>query len=131
MIPNHGPNRRMANKIRVENNFLSGSGAGLKTKARWDASSNDFAPKDSPKVGIFFSSTDAINNDIVESFANLDFNQYLGDPRDNFKLQYGELKNASNKYFQKYTDNNDFWDYMRLIKYDDQSVFKQIKKLIQ
>jgi hypothetical protein len=130
MIPNHGPNRRMTNKIRIENNFLSGSGAGLKTNARWDASSNDFAPQDSPKVGIFFSPTDAINNDIVESFANLDFNQYLGDPRDNREFEYQGLKDVSRLYFQKYTGNNNFWDYMHLIKYYDQSVFDQLRRLI-
>jgi len=129
-IPNYGPNRRSSDKIRIENNFLSGSGANLSTTHRFDFSSNNFSPVDSAKLGIYFSPTDVVNDDIISSFANLDFNQYLGDPRDNFKLQYGELKDASNKYFQKYDDNNDFWDYMHLIKYYDQSVFKNIKKLI-
>jgi hypothetical protein len=129
-VPNYGPNRRSTDKIRIEDNFLSGSGASLSVTERFDFSSNDFAPVDSAKVGIFFSPTDVVNDDIISSFANLDFNQLLGDPRDNFKLQYGELKDSSNKYFQKYTDNNDFWDYMHLIKFYDQSVFKNIKKLI-
>ena len=130
MIPNYGPNRRNSDKIRIENNWLSGSGVNLDTFKRYDHSSNDFAPIDSRKIGIYFSPTDVVNEDIISSFANLDFNQYLGDPRDNFKLEYPELKNISNEYFQKYDDNNDFWDYMHLIKYYDQSVFKQIKKLI-
>tara|TARA_R110002020_G_scaffold71722_1_gene185033 strand:- start:3010 stop:7542 length:4533 start_codon:yes stop_codon:yes gene_type:complete len=129
-VPNHGPNRRNSDKIRIEDNFISGSGANLSVNKRVDHSSNDFAPIDSRKVGIYFSPTDAVNEDIVSSFANLDFNQYLGDPRDNFEHQYSELKDISNQYFQKYSDNNDFWDYMHLIKYYDQSVFKQIKKLI-
>ena len=129
-IPNYGPNRRSTDKIRIEDNFLSGSGASLSTTRRFDFSSNDFAPIDSSRVGIYFSPTDVVNDDIISSFANLDFNQLLGDPRDNFKLQYGELKDSANKYFQKYTDNNDFWDYMHLIKFYDQSVFKQIKKLL-
>ena len=130
MVPNYGPNRRSSNKIRIENNILSGSGASLSVNQRYDQSSNDFAPLDSPKVGIYFSPTDVVNEDILLSFANLDFNQYLGDPRDNFKLNYPELKDAANEYFQKYTGRNDFWDYMRLIQYYDQSLFRQIKKLI-
>ena len=130
IIPNHGPNRRMATKIRVENNFLSGSGARLSISERFDQSSNDFSPIDSPKIGIYFSPTDVVNEDIVSSFANLDFNQYLGDPRDNLKHEYRGLKDVSNQYFQKYTGNNDFWDYMHLIKYYDQSIFKNLKKLI-
>ena len=130
MVPNYGPNRRTSTKIRIENNALSGSGANLSINKRYDVSSNDFAPLDSPKVGIYFSPTDVVNEDIILSFANLDFNEYLGDPRDNFKLQYSELKDASNEYFQKYSGKNNFWDYMRLIKYYDQSLFKQMRKLL-
>jgi len=130
MVPNYGPNRKSSTKIRIENNILSGSAANLSVNQRFDQSSNDFAPLDSAKVGIYFSPTDVVNEDIILSFANLDFNQYLGDPRDNFKLNYPELRDASNEYFQKYTGKNDFWDYMRLIKYYDQSLFKQIRKLI-
>ena len=129
-VPNYGPNRRNSEKIRIEDNFLSGSGVSLSTTERSDFSSNDFSPVDSPKLGIYFSPTDVVNDDIISSFANLDFNQMLGDPRDNFRLEYRDLKDSSNKYFQKYTGNNDFWDYMHLIKFYDQSVFKQIRKLI-
>jgi len=130
LVPNHGPNRRMATKIRIENNALSGSGANLNRNVRFDASSNDFSPVDSAKLGIYFSPTDVINEDIVSSFANLDFNRYLGDPRDNFSENYRELTDISNTYFQKYSGNNNFWDYMHLIKFYDQSIFKQLKKLI-
>ena len=116
--------------IRIENNVLSGSSALLSVNKRYDISSNDFAPLDSPKLGLYFSPTDVVNEDIIFSFANLDFNQYLGDPRDNFKLLYPELKDTANQYFQKYTSKNNFWDYMRLIKYYDQTIFKQVRKLI-
>jgi len=129
-IPNYGPNRRSTDKIRIENNFLSGSGASLSTTEKFDFSSNDFSPVDSPKVGIYFSPTDVVNDDIISSFANLDFNDLLGDPRDNFKLQYRDLKESADKYFKKYTGNNDFWDYMHLIKYYDQSIFKQFRKVL-
>jgi hypothetical protein len=129
-LPNYGPNRGSTDKIRIENNFLSGSGTSLSVNERHDYSSNNFSPVDSPKIGVYFSPTDVVNDDIVSSVANLDFNQILGDPRDNFKLHYPELKESSDKYFKKYTGNNDFWDYMRLIKYYDQSVFKQIKKAL-
>ena len=130
MIPNYGPQRRNTDKIRIENNFLSGSGASLKISEKFDFSSNDFSPVDSPRVGIYFSPTDVVNEDIINSFANLDFNQLLGDPRDNFRLEYPELKESANQYFKKYTGKNDFWDYMHLIKYYDQSIFKQFKKVL-
>ena len=130
LIPNVGPTRRSAVKLRIENNVLSGSGAILNRKTRYDQSSNDFAPIDSPKLGIYFSPVDVVNDDIVNSFGSLDFNQILGDPRDNYEDEYRTLKHTADDYFKKYTDNNNFWDYMHLIKYYDQSIFKQLKKVI-
>ena len=130
IIPNHGPNRRTATKIRIEDNYLSGSGASLSISERYDYSSNDASPLDSNKLGIFFSPTDVINEDIVQSFANLDFNELIGDPRDVFSEEYNELSRESDKYFKKYTGNNNFFEYMSLIKKYDQNIFKQLKKII-
>ena len=130
IIPNHGPNRRTATKIRIEDNYLSGSGASLSISKRYDYSSNDASPLDSNKLGIFFSPTDVINEDIVQSFANLDFNELIGDPRDVFSEEYSELSRESDKYFKKYTGNNNFFEYMSLIKKYDQNIFKQLKKII-
>ena len=130
IVPNHGPNRRTATKIRIEKNNLSGSGASLSSTKRFDSSVNDYSPLDSPRLGIFFSPVDVINEDIVGSFANLDFNEYIGDPRDNFSENYSELKDISHKYFKKYSGNNNFFDYIRLIKYYDQNIFKQLRKVI-
>ena len=70
MIPNYGPNRRSTDKIRIEENILSGSSKNLSINKRSDISENDFAPIDSPKVGIYFSPTDVVNEDIISSFAN-------------------------------------------------------------
>jgi hypothetical protein len=133
MVPDFGPSRRLSSKIRLEENSLSGSGATLSKTDRWDISSNDLSPIDSPKLGIYFSPVDVINEDIISSFANLDFNQYIGDPRDNFEPEYRELRDISNEYFKKYSFGSgsaNFWDYMHIIKYYDQSIFKQLKKLI-
>ena len=130
IVPNHGPNRRTATKIRIEDNYLSGSGAGLSISERYDYSSNDSSPLDSNKLGIFFSPTDVINEDIVQSFANLDFNELIGDPRDVFSEEYSELSREADKYFKKYTGNNNFFEYMSLIKKYDQNIFKQLKKII-
>ena len=130
IVPNHGPNRRTATKIRIEDNYLSGSGASLSISERYDYSSNDSSPLDSNKLGIFFSPTDVINEDIVQSFANLDFNELIGDPRDVFSEEYSELSRESDKYFKKYTGNNNFFEYMSLIKKYDQNIFKQLKKII-
>ncbi len=94
-----------------------------------EKSSQDYAPVDSNKLGIYFAPTDVINEDIMRSVANLDFNQYLGDPRDQFKEHYRGLRDVRNQYWQKYKSPNNFFAYLRLIKYYDQSIFDQFEKL--
>ena len=128
-IPSIGALRRVTNKIRIEENIPK-PGAILSYKERATKSAYDLAPVDSNKVGVYFAPTDVINTDIIESVANLNFDNYLGDPRDVKKLEYRGLKAASNNYWKKYSGKNDFWDYIRMLKYYDQSIFPQIRKMI-
>ena len=128
-IPSIGALRRTTNKIRVEDNPLK-PGEILSRTKRSTSPAYDNAPLDSNKVGIFFAPTDVINRDIIDSVGNLDFNQYLGDPRDQLKNTYRGLERISDHYWKKFTSTNNFWDYMRLIKYYDQSLFPQLRKMI-
>jgi len=128
-IPSIGGLRRVTNKVRIEENKIFPF-ANLHRKNRATFSAHDQAPIDSNKVGVFFAPTDVINNDIIESVANLNFDNFLGDPRDLQELDYRGLKGVSNNYWQKYSSPNNFWDYIRLIKYYDQSLFPQVRKMI-
>ena len=129
-IPSIGALRRTTNKVRIEENPIN-SGEILQRKKRATSPAYDNAPLDSNKVGIFFAPTDAINRDIIDSVGNLDFNSYLGDPRDQFKNSYRGLERVSDLYWKKYTSKSlNFWDYMRLIKYYDQSLYPQLRKMI-
>ena len=128
-IPSIGALRRSTDKIRIESNKLK-PGFNLSAKHRATDSAFDTAPLDSNKVGIWFAPTDVINNDIIDSVGDLNFDNYLGDPRDKLKLSYRGLKNVADNYWKKYTAPNNFWDYMRLIKYYDQSMYPQIRKMI-
>ena len=128
LTPNVG--QKLSNsKVRIEQNWIP-SGSGLSVDYRTEEGSYDTAPIDSNKVGVFFSPTDVINRDIIESLADLDFDQEIGDPRDEQELFYRGLRKLSDSFFQKYKGTNNFWDYMRLIKYYDQAIFEQIKKVI-
>jgi hypothetical protein len=128
LIPNVGPSRRVSNKIRLENNKLSFGG--LSVDKRSELSAFDLASLDSNKVGIYFSPADVINEDIINSVANLDFDQYIGDPRDKYKYRYRTLEDIATTYWQKYDSPNNFWDYIRLIKYYDTSLFDQLRKFV-
>ena len=116
-------------KVRIEQNWIP-SGSGLSVDYRTEESSYDTAPLDSNKVGVFFSPTDVINQDIIQSLGDVDFDQEIGDPRDEQELFYRGLRKLSDSYFQKYKGTNNFWDYMRLVKFYDQVIFEQIKKVI-
>jgi len=133
LTPNIGLNRKTNTKVRIEQNYVPTGSDGfirLSPDTRKEISSYDTMPLDSNKVGIFFSPTDVVNQDIIESLADLDFEQEIGDPRDQKKLFYRGLKKLADSYFQKYSGTNNFWDYMRLVKYYDQAIFEQIKKVI-
>ena len=128
-IPSIGGLRRTTNKIRIEDNPIKG-GQSLNPDKRVTNSAYDSAPIDSNKVGIWFAPTDVINNDIINSVGNLNFDNFLGDPRDREKLSYNGLNYVADNYWKKYTAPNNFWDYIRLLKYYDQSLYPQLRKMI-
>ena len=127
LVPNLGPNRLMSSKIRIEDSKLLNN---LNPKKKVEESSFDLAPVDSNKVGVYFAPSDVINEDIIRSVADLNFDKYIGDPRDQYKHRYRGLKKVAESYWQKYTSPNNFWDYMRLIKYYDNSIFELARKFM-
>jgi len=127
LVPNLGPNRLMSSKIRIEDSKLLNN---LNPVKKVEESSYDLAPVDSNRVGVYFAPSDVINEDIIRSVADLDFDKYIGDPRDQYKHRYRGLKKVAESYWQKYSSPNNFWDYMRLIKYYDNSIFDLARKFM-
>jgi len=128
-MPNVGPNRRNATKIRIEDNSLK-VGTALSPDVRNEQSSQDFAPIDSNRLGVYFSPVDIINEDIVYSIADLSFDDLIGDPRDEFEYSYRRLSKLQRDYFKRYNRSNNFWDYLRILSYYDSSVFTQVRQLL-
>ena len=125
---------KKSNKIRLESNVLKtpdGLPTNLSPTERVEVSSYDLASNDSNKLGIFFAPTDVINEDIILSMADLDFGKYLGDPRDEFadRYEYGKLDGIADTYWKKWTTKQGFWDYLKLIKYYDLSLFDHLRRL--
>ena len=127
-VPNIGPNRRNATKIRLEDNQLGDRLLSPDTRA--EASAYDTAPKDSNKVGIYFSPVDVVNEDIMYSIADFDFDDLVGDPRDEFEYDFRGLEKTQRDYWKKYTSPNNFWDYLRILQYYDSGIFDQIRNFI-
>ena len=132
-VPDVGPRRRNATKIRIEDSTIektpSNSGS-LFVDRRTEKSSDDFAPIDSNQLGIYFSPVDVVNEDIMYSIADFNFDDFIGDPRDENKFQYKDLTHLRNEYFKRYTNTNNFFDYLRILSFYDKSVFDSVRSLI-
>jgi len=132
-LPKLGGIRRNSNKIRIEKaHYLDriGENINLSPTNRVEISSYDRAPLDLSRVGVYFSPADVINQDIVNQLSDFNFDQYLGDPRDDEESQYRDLDTVKLEYFKKYTGANNFWDYLRLLNYYDHSLFTQLESLL-
>jgi hypothetical protein len=78
---------------------------------------------------VAFSPQNEINDDIMDQLGFFNMGDYIGDPRQQFtqNLSYPALDKLRNAYFEKYKSNYDLNDYIRLIKFFDNSLFKMIK----
>lgn len=80
-------------------------------------------------VEVAFSPQNEINDDIIDQLGYFNIGEYIGDPRQisSSNTSYPDLDTLRDAYFEKYTHSYDIWDYVRLIKYLDNSLFKMLK----
>ena len=78
---------------------------------------------------VAFSPTDQVNNDIIAQIGNFTLGDYIGDPRQisESSYSYPDLDKLRDEYFLKYISNYDVNDFVRLIKFFDNSLFKMIE----
>jgi len=78
---------------------------------------------------VAFSPQNEINDDIMNQLGFFNMGEFIGDPRQRFTEaeSYPDLDALRNAYFEKYVSNYDLNDYIRLIKFFDNSLFKMIK----
>ena len=122
-VPSLGFNQ--ADKIRFESQTLVND---LSYKVRATKKSLDRAPVDSSRLGLFFSPIKELNMDIIKSFGNFNIDNYIGAPEDEHKYEYTELKDVRDYYFQRL--NRDIYEYIRLIRYIDKSLFDVLEDLV-
>jgi len=85
--------------------------------------------RDIDYVEIAFSPQNEINEDINSQFGYFNIGDVIGDPRfQSSSLDYyPDLEDLSYAYFEKYESNYDWNDYIRLIKFFDNSLFKLLQ----
>lgn len=85
----------------------------------------------SPDVEIGFSPADSINAHITGTLGNLNMMQYMGAPSLQYSSSYEPLVALSNNYFAtNYTTRYNVWDFIRIIKFYNNSLFKSIKDYV-
>ena len=81
---------------------------------------------------VAFSPQNEINDDIINQIGFFNIGDYIGDPRliSSSADTYPSLVELSKQYFEKYTSSYDVYDYIRLIKFFDNSLFKMVKDYV-
>jgi len=128
-----GIKNAISDKIRIENSVIpSGDTLSPFRSLAQNSSISQSYTANTNLLEVAFSPQDEINDDIMGQIGYFNIGDYIGDPRlrSSSATSYPDLDNLRNAYFEKYTKNYDLNDFMRLIKFFDNSLFKMIKDFI-
>lgn len=128
--PAVGIRNRISQKIRTEDTILpSGNTLSPYRSIQQRYPQSESYTRDVNYVEVAFSPQNEINDDINSSMGYFNIGEYIGDPRQvsESTYSYPDLDKLRNSYFNKYYKNYNWNDYIRLIKYFDNSLFKMIK----
>jgi len=100
--PDLGANRQVGNKIRIDETFLAGDSQLYRDNSA-ERSLTDNYPADSPRLGVYLSPVNEVNQDIAEQFGGLSIDDFIGTPGDLDKDHYPDLENLQYEYLKKYT----------------------------
>jgi hypothetical protein len=96
-----------------------------------ETSTLDRQPVDFPDLGVYFSPTNEINEDILYTLGSFRLDDYIGDPLPGVQTSsfYPDLKEIKDFYFKKVRHKRyNYWDYIKLIQYVDHTLFKVIEQ---
>lgn len=126
--PDLGSNRSVGNKIRIDDTFTVDTQLYTDTSVVRAVSDNN--PIDSPRLGVFLSPTNEVNQDIAEQFGGISIDDYIGDPSYLSLDHYPGLDELKREYLKKYNARVKQQNYIRLLRYYDAALFKLIKKFV-
>jgi hypothetical protein len=131
--PAVGIKNAVSDKIRLENSVMP-SGDTLspfRSLAQQVAISQSYTANTN-LLEVAFSPQDEINEDIMDQIGYFNIGEFIGDPRlrSSSAESYPLLDTLRNEYFEKYIKNYDLNDFIRLIKFFDNSLFKMIKDFV-
>ena len=129
---NAGIKNRIAEKIRIVSSSFPGNILSPHAKIEQNYIYSSSYTKDINYLEVAFSPQNEINDDIVASLGYFDIGEYIGDPGliSSSYTGYKNLEVLRDNHFKKYYKSYDLKDYIRLIKYFDNSLFKMIRDFV-
>ena len=128
-----GIKNAVSDKIRLENNVMPSGDvlSPFRSLAQNVAISQSYTANTN-LLEVAFSPQNEINQDIMDQIGYFNIGDFIGDPRQRSSsaTSYPDLDALRNAYFEKYTKNYDLNDFIRLIKFFDNSLFKMIKDFV-
>jgi hypothetical protein len=131
--PAVGIKNRVSEKIRVAEEVLpTGDTLSAYRSIQQIYPQSESYTRDVNYVEVAFSPQNEINDDINSSMGYFNIGDYIGDPAQFAQSgsSYPPLDKLRDTYFEKYYKNYNWTDYIRLIRYFDNSLFKMIKDFI-
>lgn len=122
-----GANRQIGAKIRIEEGVQPLSDQLLPQQSIL-TSLQDLQPVDSPRLGVYLSPTDEVNEDISEMFGGYNLDDFTGDPAYYYQDDYPALQPLRREYLKKYTRRNQVQHYVRRMQLYDASMFQLVKQ---
>ena len=130
--PAVGIKNRITDKIRSENDTLPSGNTLSPIRSLSQTTEASASYTDNVNyLEVAFSPQNQINDDIIGQMGHFNIGEYIGDPAQRFSGNiYPDLNNLSEDYFKKYIKQYNLTDFVRLIKFFDNSLFKMIKDFI-
>jgi hypothetical protein len=129
--PAAGVRNRISNKIKIDDGQDFGNTLSSLRSIQQNYQISRSYTEDINSLEVSFSPQDEINDDIIQTFGFGVVSDVLADPRflSSSDDYYPGLRSIAKEYFEKYSQGN-IYDYLRLIKYFDNSIFKAIKNYV-
>ena len=118
----------VSDKIRIDNGTFNDNF--LDPFISTETSPQDRQPLDYSDVGVFFSPTFEVNEDIIYTLGGFRLDDYIVDPTHYTSGSYPDLKDIRDVYTQKLDKKLGIGDYIRTIQFFDHSLFKMIKDFV-
>ena len=125
-----GIKNRITDKITLENNIIPSGNtlSPIQSIEQKSYTTQNYTPNTN-YLEVGFSPSNQVDTDIINQIGNFNLGDYIGDPRQvsESRYNYPDLDTLRNTYFEKYLHSYDVKDFIRLIKFFDNSLFKMIK----